>query len=668
MHRLLHGRPRLIVHLLTTLAVLAGGFAAGDAIGSSASTTNSSNAADATDEAQASSPRRSESEAAALDPEAARRSRQPLESPGLPGGTWVSAGEPVPASDDDPGGAPADPSEPSEPPRDGDDPPSPPEPEPEPGDTPEESAADDPAGDDPADGDGEPAGDEPAEDPGDEPAEVPTELPEGPFVDPCLTGDASGCPPGEPGTILGGGGSASAALTDDIRFTIHPYLTKAEYPDLRCDPGFLTSDAIPVVITTDRPVGSGHIGVGPAATDTDIGDDTVWPDHGPQLFSTDSTQRAAWVLATAIAGELPPAGLEHGLHHCVRLPHDLPEPVGTLVPGSLMAIEAEAEPYLSPGEMQSARRTFLVRDLAGVSTERPPVQLEALDWDVLQVRVPQKTPSGVTSNRTIVYAEAVRDDTDATPCRTNPPYSSSDSADPRPLDRETLAAPDYRYDRDYDHVAVWNLVLRESTTYDVCVYWSAAGEVEREVWQVTTPNQLRVRARATEVATGHDWRSVEQGDFEVRGIGLGGCPPASVPPEDDDAFGQWLIGAPPVTCDGDGRAAQPERIAVEVTAGERLSYYLPDPVRVPLVDPDGAAVETRGCQYGATPVPCPERTLRRTATFEVSGGLCGGTGGCEPSTETAYEVTVLFELYDGPNSGGLTWHAWDGPALVDTTW
>lgn len=632
MLRHLTQRPRrTIVHLLTTLAVLASSFGVGHTVADDRGT-----GSDAEPVGSASGV--TEPETTALDPEAARRSLQPLESPGLPGGTWVSAGEP-------------------DTPPEGDDPPLPSDPE---------AISDD----SPGDSSGEPPGDEPADDEpaGEEPIDAPLELPDEPFVDPCADGDADGCPPGEPGTIIGDGGSASEAFTDGLEFTIHPYLTKAEYPELRCDPGFLTPDGIPLVVTTNRPVTGGHITIGSPATGRGA-------DRSVELvnrLSTDSAQRAAWVLADALASEAPSAGLEHGLHHCARLPHELAEPVGTLEPESLVLLEVDAADIFDDYRRYSAERSFVVRDLTGVATERPPVHVEPMDWDVVQVRVPRKGPGSSSDYGTLVQAEPAPDDPDETSCTTYPRYRPVErTADARPLDRETLSDPDYPYHRGYDHQTVWNLVLREGTTYDICVYWSGR-EVDREAWRVTTPNQLRLRTRITDVFAHKEGRTVQTGDWNARTIGIEGCGPVAVPEQEGIDTRWWRPVDPPWTCDSNGRKIRPEHVTVELTAN-RHGYHFRDPLRVPFVDPDADddPPRTRGCTSSSdrvsTPIHCPERTIHRSVELDVISGLCGGTGGCTPPTDTWYEVIVEFDLYDGPRSAGTTWDDWNGPTPIETT-
>ncbi|MFP4512564.1 MAG: hypothetical protein ACLFRV_06420 [Acidimicrobiales bacterium] len=600
-------RTRVIVNLFAAIAVLAASFGTGIALGAGGGD-------DTADRATSVDGERTPTTAGTTPPTTEGPSPEPVPEP-----------EPAPEPADEPSPEPEPEPEPEPAPE--------PEPEPEPDPPPEPEPEPEPVP--------EPAP-EPTLDPPPEPADEP--LPE-PVPEPTLDPD--------------GGGSATSAFRHELEMTVHPYLTVADHPDLQCDPGFLTPEALPLVVTTSRPLTTGHITVGPTSES-----DEVVLRH--QISSTEE-QRAGWTLGVGLSGEEPPAGLDRGVHHCARIPHDLGGGHGRLVEGSVVTLEIEAVDL--DRNHTTRRSSFMVRELDDVASEPPPVELEAMGWNTLEVRVPRKAPDPGTDRRTIVFAERAPGDGSSTSCPGYPPFDTyepgdSPRAEPRPIDTDVIADPGYPYHRGFDHEEVWNLQLREGEPQDVCVYWWAGGDVEREVWRVTPPNQLRVRARVAHVED-HVGRGLEADDFEVHPVGFEGCRDESLPGGDVDGD-EWSPPSDAWICDSDGRPLRPDTVALEIVP-ERLDHHL-DPVRVPLVEPDGDPVRLRGCTGPALlEIPCAERTIQRTVDLEVMTGLCGGTGGCSPPTETWYRLTVEFDLYDGPSGGGSRWDAWGDMSLVEST-
>ena len=159
---------------------------------------------------------------------------------------------------------------------------------------------------------------------------------------------------------------------------------------------------------------------------------------------------------------------------------------------------------------------------------RPPVLFEPKNANRAYMVVPQ---IGAGANATEVWVYETSNDWDPT---INAPRSCETDPDPPPgeLDTTTLrydpqAGPmpygeivrsDYPWDRSYTHFRVWNLDLRNSTDYILCIRW--LGEGRTEEWYLETPDGVEVGIVGGFL---RHTQSVDKGDLTVWQFGISGC-------------------------------------------------------------------------------------------------------------------------------------------------
>ncbi len=323
------------------------------------------------------------------------------------------------------------------------------------------------------------------------------------FVDRCAQEATSGCPAGQPGTITPYEGSGGAPPPLEIR--VWPELTKAQYPSLRCDPGYRTGTRVPVVVTTNLPLARYEV----TLALRDAGQLDV--DNGVGVDPTELTlfqQRQA-------AGTVG-ADLANGTHYCFSLATEgdpgnaaVAAAAAQLSPPLQHEVVVHGEGQVPAGAYPTPEATVTSSFSLGGVGDRPPVRFQPLDGYHAQLVVPQGSRYPLSDTGVWIqpaYNPLVFDEpASCVDPSTLEPWSASGAltSDGQPVDAAELARPDYPYDRDYDRNAVWNIVLRSGREYLVCVRWGPGyGDVEG--WRVKTP-QAMAFALSFGSLTVYDW-------------------------------------------------------------------------------------------------------------------------------------------------------------------
>jgi hypothetical protein len=324
------------------------------------------------------------------------------------------------------------------------------------------------------------------------------------FVDRCAQVATQGCPAGEPGTITPYEGSGGAPPALEIR--LWPELTKAQYPDLRCDPGYRTGSRVPVVVTSNLPLQSHDI----ALTLRDAG-----PLDLRQVSGTDANELKLFQQRQA-AGTVG-ADLGNGAHYCFSLATEGdPTNAAVAVAASQLPPPLQYEVVVNgtgpipAGPYPPSQATVTQSFPVSAAGSRPPVRFQPLDGYRAQLVVPQGSrfplaDTGVwvqPAFNPFAFGEPSTcvDPATLTPWAVPGAVSSPGS----PVDPTELARADYPYDRDYDQNGVWNITLRSGREYLVCVRWGP-GLDDVEGWRVETPRAL-VFNLYFESLTAYDWQ------------------------------------------------------------------------------------------------------------------------------------------------------------------
>jgi len=288
------------------------------------------------------------------------------------------------------------------------------------------------------------------------------------FFDLCAE-DSSGCPLGIAATVLYSG-SVPALEVVPI-----PEANQALLGDLRCDPGWPTSTEIPVVILSNRPLSLLHVRLTTGAEETLI-------DQAVNLKSPPSEHTLYDERVNA--GRATAATVESGFHTCVTLRIDRVDPRPNRIGHFELNVQAYASNEDTPGDDYDSSSIVFWGQYEGFA---PPVRFYPLDENRAYLLVPQ-----LPDDRTAVWVtedyEAFRD------------QRSCEGGTPPPLDtrstrRSPLAAPvatpgldspTYPWDRAYSHHTLWDLRLRNSSDYTLCVSWP--GENRTEEWELETPD------------------------------------------------------------------------------------------------------------------------------------------------------------------------------------
>jgi len=305
------------------------------------------------------------------------------------------------------------------------------------------------------------------------------------FVDLCAAG-ATPCPPGVGADIV------PFALPGDPQAPLHlriwPGLTQALDSSLRCDPGYRSSRALPVVVTADQPLYRISI------TLSIVGGPGL--DEFHQTGTPQSEQ--AWYDQRINAGETVNTDVDTGLQYCASLRTEADPLVNQLkvdgnpLPTPLVyLVHVDAEVHDGP---QASLDLQVPQEDVGT---RPPVTLSPLSGNVVQITVPELDPSNTAPPQ--LWAQSIPElwDDPTTACATRPQPGYTDRetqlgalGTAQPYAAAQLARTDYPYDRAYTHFAVTNLVLPEAENYLVCVLWTNLGARDYQGFSVQTPDGL----------------------------------------------------------------------------------------------------------------------------------------------------------------------------------
>ena len=319
------------------------------------------------------------------------------------------------------------------------------------------------------------------------------------FVDQCAEG-ATPCPAGEPGTVVPLAGSLPPKMPS-IR--LWPGLTKTTYPGLRCDPGFRTSQRIPVVVTSDTFLSSLTVTLSiPKVSDLD----TV------ELRSAQAAlaPEEQWFTKRNEAGLPMGTDLDNGVQYCASLRTEHHPDLSYKLTGITLPAKPTYRVTATGYDIVLNKVTATADYATPVPHGRPPVLLTPLSGNVLQVVVPETDPSlkspsapqpKVWAERPWGYPVPAWDGDCSTFApvagKSGAPLVGYPRAPAKPYDPAELAKANYPYDRAYTHFSVWNIVLQESNAYFLCVSWPSlpSGE-EYQAFRIETPDSMRLRISA----------------------------------------------------------------------------------------------------------------------------------------------------------------------------
>ncbi len=474
------------------------------------------------------------------------------------------------------------------------------------------------------------------------------------FRDECADAPAPGCPSGVGGTI------ETLASDAPFRIKIYPQLTRGVYPALRCDPGFESTSRVPVVVTSNAPLGSGRVSA------------ITTSDERHESYETKPDERA-WFESQSTSGATVGFGLD-GVQHCMSLP--IPVTTGPSA-GDVVSFEVRATGRTADGERAVDQVTVQFR----TSGPRPSTGIFPRWWNEVQVVMAQQDPGQgyATSVKPIARSGPGRQTRTCESVAGFPrsPWPISDGkaapGDPQPIPEAVRVHPDYTNDPSFTHQAVWNVLLQEGTRYSLCLSW-VDGEglvIETEEWLVEPPNQFRFEL----VATGYSQNMLDNWAL-MRGYrpdgppsdwsnwylhaGLPGCDEVRIPRGDPSlcASGVWGSGGPAVVIrygqlDGAGKHFLPEAIGVE------------SPVRACL-DQEHGGEGCDGLELAGPTVNWHHHTVRACPVIELKWpGSFDGSG--IPFWLSDEEFKAWEECGQPPlelpvtSSMKTEWHFHDGP-------
>lgn len=302
------------------------------------------------------------------------------------------------------------------------------------------------------------------------------------FVDGCAAG-ATPCPLGVGADVVPFDLPASPPLT--VR--IWPGTTRAVDPALRCDPGYRTSEVLPVVVTADLPLDELTV------TLSIVGGPTL--DTASQHGPVQSEQN--WFQVHVGPQGAVGTDLGSGLQYCAALRTEADPSVaqglkGTTLPApTIYRVRVEGGVAGGPSTTQEID---LPLEQVG---SRPPLTLSPLSGNVIQYTVPELDPA--RHARPVVWATETPElwdhASDLCATRPRPEYTDAETwqgvlSVPQPYDSAELARADYPYDRAWSHFAVGNLVLPESASALFCVMWPETAGTEYQGVALQAPDGL----------------------------------------------------------------------------------------------------------------------------------------------------------------------------------
>ncbi|MCP5035712.1 MAG: hypothetical protein GY939_28270 [Actinomycetia bacterium] len=378
------------------------------------------------------------------------------------------------------------------------------------------------------------------------------------WLDGCAEVSAPGCPLGFGGTI--------EAIMHPLEIQVLPEATTAVIPELRCSPGWPTPTAVPLALLTNRPLDLVHVRL--------LNPDGTIVDDGHVNLTSPTSERSLYDQRLK-DGTPTAATVRSGLHHCLLFELDrrlVPSPERT---GSFI-VEVDA----TAGDDS----LFLEVPFNGERQAlRPPIHLIPINESQGMLTVPLiygDAPAVWTYD-----SEQPTSPSGPLACALPTAQPGTEAAGMTPTSQEIDPAirqsPDYPWDPTYTHVTVWELNLKNSSDYTLCVQWPH--EQVTEQWALETPD-----GRHLEVVAGtlsHEY-GIEAGDLEVRFVGVSDCVEGEFSHGDfphvdltgsgdyDGAFGD-------VICESDGSFGQWFRLEARYTVDTRHDLEGTWPIATP---------------------------------------------------------------------------------------
>ncbi len=326
------------------------------------------------------------------------------------------------------------------------------------------------------------------------------------FLDLCADTSSPACPAGIGAVVLFEG---SPAPPPPLKIEVLVDATAALYPGLRCDPGWPTQDVVPVALVSNRPLSLANVSL-----QLKTNPSSVVALHEVNGLKSAPTEHALYEQRVKAA---QPTGttIGTGFHTCLQLRFDTS---ANTTPFSRKT-EFDQNSWFEIHVVGFHKTDGTTRTVKFINQytakKRPPVRVKPLDGNRASVWVPQ-TPAD-TPFVWVVPAAA------STGCNAGPGTDgqarlNSATAAPQPIPPNALNDPTYPWDRTFDHYTVWDLELRASSIYTMCVQWKKEGRLE--VWSLETPDGLSISLRSG----WRHWRDNKYaGPARIMVVGMPGC-------------------------------------------------------------------------------------------------------------------------------------------------
>ncbi len=461
-----------------------------------------------------------------------------------------------------------------------------------------EPAADGPT---PGSGDG-PAGEPEADSPGGEGGSDPSPADSGPrpvlavgeevqtvarFLDFCSEDPSLGCPVGVGATVLFAG---ETPMPPPLRINVIPETMKSDHPGLRCDPGYPTETFMSLLVLSNKPL---------TGLDLRLSTENWQGPNAQGLRSSDS--EAVPYEQRVKAGQPTEPTVAAGVHTCLGFRLDRKTEGGPDRKGPFtLFIQARASAPGYPQELVQEQLDFI--GIYDVGT-RPQVRIYPQDQNRAYVIVPQQA-----LEESEVWVIGGYQD-----CSVPGPKSGSEATRSRIRSWPDVGAPDFPWDRSYGYYSVWDLNLRHSEYYTLCVWWKKEGRVEG--WRLETPD-------GWDFVVSWDWlghaRGAAPGALRVTGCPEAGQPlprvQGRIPHVDVEPNGQ-ILNAPPLS----------ESRVLCYTGGWPVPQggYLE--LRAEIVDPEYVDLYGANQVYGVVRRPLDVQMARCGAHYNGPWITCGAT-------------------------------------------
>ena len=322
------------------------------------------------------------------------------------------------------------------------------------------------------------------------------------FLDLCADTSSPACPAGIGAVVLFVG---SPAPPPPLQIEILPDATAALYSGLRCDPGWPTQDVIPVVLLSNRPLSLANVTLqlkNPSSV-VALHDVNGLKSAPSEHALYEQRVRTAQAMGTTIGT---------GFHTCLQLRFDMPANRAHFNRDTEFDQDSRFEIHVVAfHDNDGATKT--VRFTSQFASKRPPVRITAIDGNRASVWVPQQI-----GDTTLVWVESGGTGCNLGPGSDGQARLNSATSAQQPIAPNVLNDPTYPWDRTFSHYTVWDLELRASSTYVLCISWKQEGRLE--VWTLETPDGV-----AVSLTSGYrHWRDNQYaGPARINIAGMPGC-------------------------------------------------------------------------------------------------------------------------------------------------